>query len=275
MHNASWHLAAMPKRARGTQGRLPIADRPQQILVNVRQNQVRIGGECYTVESRHGAAEPSAAPLPGVFMFVRSAISRAARRCTRTLCWAAHMIALVYAHPYPDRSRANRSLLAAVRDLPGIDTRALYDMYPDFAIDVEAEQEALVRAEVVVWQHPLYWYSVPALLKHWFDKVLANGFAYGDGGTALRGKRCLWVTTAGGDDDAYSTRGMHAYPFAAFVPPIEQTARFCGMDWEEPFVVKSSHRASAHELRTLGERYLRRLAALSTQLRGEGRDAGA
>ena len=43
----------------------------------------------------------------------------------------------------------------------------------------------------IVLQHPLYWYSVPGLLKHWFDKVLARGFAYGAGGRELVGKR--WV----------------------------------------------------------------------------------
>ena len=57
------------------------------------------------------------------------------------------------------------------------------------------------RRALVVWMHPVYWYSVPALLKHWFDKVLALGWAYGEGGTALRGKHCLWVPTTGGDED--------------------------------------------------------------------------
>ncbi|HEX4353552.1 MAG TPA: NAD(P)H-dependent oxidoreductase, partial [Polyangiales bacterium] len=71
------------------------------------------------------------------------------------------MIDLVYAHPYPHRSRANHLMLAAVRDLPGLEIRSLYDLYPDFSIDVDAEQEALLRARIVVWQHPTYWYSVP------------------------------------------------------------------------------------------------------------------
>src|SRR5688572_32930914 len=107
------------------------------------------------------------------------------------------MILLVHAHPYPGRSRAGSVLLEAVRDLPGLELHMLYDRYPDFAIDVEAEQEALGRARVVVWQHPLYWYSVPPLLKLWFDKVLTLGWAYGPGGTALHGKTVQWVVTTG------------------------------------------------------------------------------
>lgn len=87
------------------------------------------------------------------------------------------MICILYAHPYPDRSRANRALLNAVRDLPGLEIRALYNLHPDFGIDAEAEQAALARARIIVWQHPVYWYSMPGLLKHYFDKVLVRGFA--------------------------------------------------------------------------------------------------
>jgi glutathione-regulated potassium-efflux system ancillary protein KefF len=59
---------------------------------------------------------------------------------------------------------------------------SLYDLYPDFDIDVDAEQAALKHADLVVWMHPIYWYSVPAMLKHWFDVVLLRGWAYGEGG---------------------------------------------------------------------------------------------
>ena len=72
------------------------------------------------------------------------------------------------------------------------------------AFDVPAEQSALRAAERVVWQCPLYWYSVPALLSLWFEKVLAHGWAYGSGGDALKGKRALWVTTTGAPEAAVS-----------------------------------------------------------------------
>ncbi|MBI4952282.1 MAG: NAD(P)H-dependent oxidoreductase [Myxococcales bacterium] len=173
-------------------------------------------------------------------------------------------MALVYAHPYPDRSRANRALLEAVRDLPGLDVRPLFDLYPDYDLDVAAEQRALVAAHTVVWQHPLHWYSVPGLLKLWFDQVLARGFAYG-GGRALAGKRCLWVVTTGGELDAYGPSGMHGHPFAEFEPPIRQTARFCGMEWLEPIVVHGAHHVSDTELARTGERYRARLAALEAE----------
>ncbi len=60
---------------------------------------------------------------------------------------------------------------------------------PDFNIDINAEQRALERADLVVLQHPMQWYSFPPLLKLWIDKVLEHGWAYGHDGNALVGKR--------------------------------------------------------------------------------------
>jgi glutathione-regulated potassium-efflux system ancillary protein KefF len=169
---------------------------------------------------------------------------------------------LVYAHPYPGRSLANRTLLERARSLDGVTVRSLYEEYPDFDIDVDREQAALSAAELVIWQHPMYWYSVPGLLKHWFDKVLARGWAYGRDGTALRGKRCLWAATTGGDEHAFSAEGMHERSFESFSPVIEQTARFCGMRWLEPHLVHGAHRRSAEELSRIADGYRARIARL-------------
>ncbi len=147
------------------------------------------------------------------------------------------MICVIHAHPYPGRSRINRALADALSTLADLELRSLYTLYPDFDVDVAAEQKALASAALVVWMHPLYWYSVPGLLKHWFDKVLEFGWAYGDGDGALRGKSCLWVPTAGGGPATFAPGGLHAHPFSSYAAPIEQTARFCGMRWEAPHVV--------------------------------------
>lgn len=143
-----------------------------------------------------------------------------------------------------------------------MEVRSLYVAYPDFAIDVAREQQALGAAEVIVWQQPLYWYGPPSLLKLWFEKVLARGFAYGEGGRALAGKRCLWAVTTGGDELAYTEEGIHERPFEEFVPPVEQTARFCGMEWEDPFVVHGSHKVSPATLDAHARRYRARLESL-------------
>ncbi len=185
------------------------------------------------------------------------------------------MICLLYAHPYPDRSRANRALLDAVKDLPGLDLRPLYDMYPDFAVDVEAEQHALTRARIVVLQHPFYWYGVPGLLKHYFDKVLQLGWAYGTPNKALQDKTCLWVTTTGAPTSGYASAGMHRRPFDEFVPAIEQTALFCGMRWAEPLTVFGVQRIEEGELEDYCARYRERLQDLSARAAVEARGLSA
>jgi glutathione-regulated potassium-efflux system ancillary protein KefF len=118
----------------------------------------------------------------------------------------------------------------------------------------------------------MYWYSVPGLLKHWFDKVLVRGWAYGDGGTALRGKRCLWVVTTGGDQHAFSEHGMHGRPFEAYMPVVEQTAVFCGMHWEEPIVLAGAHRLPDIALDEAAAHYRIRLSELLASARS-ARDA--
>lgn len=151
------------------------------------------------------------------------------------------LIVAILAHPYPTRSRACARLVSAIRDLPGLEVRDLYGLYPDFDIDVAAEQAALAPARLVAWIHPVYWYAPPALMKHWFDQVLVKGWAYGEGGAALAGKRCLWVATTGGDEAAYAPGGRHRHPFGAFAPAVERTAAYCGMEWLQPHVVHGAH----------------------------------
>jgi glutathione-regulated potassium-efflux system ancillary protein KefF len=171
------------------------------------------------------------------------------------------MIVVIHAHPYPSRSRACAALAEAIRGVPDLEMRSLYDLYPDFDIDVAAEQAALDRAGLVVWLHPLYWYTVPGLMKQWFDAVLVTGWAHGKGGTRLQGKDCLWAATTGGDEESYSPIGRHGHSFEAFVPVVEQTARYCGMNWLPPFIVHGAHIVPEGTLREAGARLREQLEA--------------
>ena len=178
------------------------------------------------------------------------------------------MILVVLAHPYPGRSRACAALVEAIRDLPDLEVRSLYDLYPDFDVDRAAEQAALARAGLVVWLHPIFWYTAPALMKHWFEEVLVRGFAYGPDGSTLKGKDVLWTATTGGDDVAYGAEGRHKRAFEDFVPVVEQTARYCGMNWLPPFVVKGAHEVDAESLAASGRELRARLESWRAQKKG-------
>jgi glutathione-regulated potassium-efflux system ancillary protein KefF len=168
------------------------------------------------------------------------------------------MIVIIYGHPYPRHSRTNKALLGAVHDLPDVRVRMLYELYPDFSIDVASEQEALAAADLIVWQHPMQWYGVPALMKLWIDKVLAHGWAYGHHGTALRGKHCLWTVTTGGDVASFPPNG--AAGFDALAAPLRNTVTYCGMQWAEPFPVHGARNIDDARLSDTASRYREHLA---------------
>jgi glutathione-regulated potassium-efflux system ancillary protein KefF len=177
------------------------------------------------------------------------------------------MLTLIYAHPYPLHSRVNRVLREAVQDLPGVRTRDLYALYPDFHIDVAAEQAALADSRTVVLQHPMRWYHTPALLSLWFEKVLAYGWAYGHDEqgqrvSALQGKRLLWAVTAGGAQATYSPEGYNRHTVPEIGAPIRQTALYCGMEWLEPHVVYGTSRLDAVTLAQAAQSYRERLIQL-------------
>jgi glutathione-regulated potassium-efflux system ancillary protein KefF len=71
------------------------------------------------------------------------------------------MILIIYAHPYPQHSHANKRMLEQAGTLDGVEIRSLSTL-PDFNIDIAAEQAALARADLVIWQHPMQWYSAAA-----------------------------------------------------------------------------------------------------------------
>lgn len=157
-------------------------------------------------------------------------------------------ILVIYAHPAPRRSRVNKPLADALASLPGVAIHDLYRRYPDFDIDARTEQAAVEAAELIVFQFPVQWYMTPSLLKEWLDVVLEMGWAYGPGGTALRGKSVLAVASTGGTFDSYGPEGNHGHPIEAFLLPLEQTARLCGMDWLPPLVLHDADNTDAQAL---------------------------
>ena len=175
-------------------------------------------------------------------------------------------VLVIVAHPEIEQSRANRRLLKAARRLQEkaaerVQVRDLYALYPDYLIDVGVEQAALAAAKLVVWQQPIHWYGMPPLLKLWVDDVLAFGWAYGPGGTALRGKDLWLVASTGGPEDSYRPDSYNRYFFDAFMPPYEQTAALCGMRFLPPLLLHGAHRSDEAEVAAHVQVYADRLAS--------------
>lgn len=145
-------------------------------------------------------------------------------------------VLVIYAHPDPDNSIANQMLLKATQGLPNVTVHDLYACYPDFFIDVASEHRLLLEHDVIVFQHPMFMYSCPALMKEWMDTVLGKGFAFGKG-RALKDKYWRSVITTGGSKEAFSAQGYNQYPLEQILQPFELTAKLCQMHWVEPLVL--------------------------------------
>jgi len=150
-------------------------------------------------------------------------------------------IYVIAAHPNWRESRVNRPLMETARELPRVQIQDLYSSYPDYVIDVAQEQDALVKANLVVLLHPIQWYSMPALQKLWLDEVLSYGWAYGEGGTMLKGKDLWLVATTGSPEASYHPQAYNRYFFDAFLPPYEQSATLCGMRFLPPLILYGAH----------------------------------
>lgn len=172
-------------------------------------------------------------------------------------------VLVLFAHPRLEKSRTNRALLRYVPQRPDLTLRDLYELYPDFNVRVPDEQAQLLAHDIIVWQHPLYWYSAPPLVKQWIDLVLTFGWAYGPGGTALRGKVLFHAITSGGAEAAYQADGFHGFTLGEFLRPLQRTATLCGMTWLPPFAVQGSHRLTDAALDEAGARYGRLLDGLA------------
>jgi glutathione-regulated potassium-efflux system ancillary protein KefG len=164
-------------------------------------------------------------------------------------------ILILFAHPRFEKSINNRMLVNNIPVSPDITFHDLYELYPDFNIDTEREKRLLTEHDVVIWQHPFYWYSSPPLMKQWIDMVLEFGWAYGPGGKNLQGKIVFNTITSGGQRSAYSSDGYNRFTIRELLAPFEQTARLCKMTYLPPFALHGTHRVTREEVLQTSDHY--------------------
>jgi glutathione-regulated potassium-efflux system ancillary protein KefG len=169
-------------------------------------------------------------------------------------------ILILFAHPRLSTSVVQRAMLRAIDGLENVTFHDLYAAYPDFIIDVKREQELLLAHDIIVFQHPFYWYSSPAIIKEWLDLVLENGWAYGTGGAKLHRKIMMNAISTGGSSDAYRDNGRNRFEIAHLLVPFDQSAHLCGMAYLEPFVIHTGRQMGEAELSGEAEKYRELLA---------------
>ena len=124
-------------------------------------------------------------------------------------------------------------LVYALEQRHGCETRTL-------SSDIQKELDKLLEADLVIFNFPLYWFSVPAILKGWFDRVLVSGVCYGgkrfyDKG-GLKGKKAMLTFTLGGRSHMLTGKGIHGDILDMLRPVLQGTLAYTGMTVLPPFV---------------------------------------
>jgi glutathione-regulated potassium-efflux system ancillary protein KefG len=164
-------------------------------------------------------------------------------------------ILILFFHPRFEDSKVNVKLVEGVKQLSGVTFRDMYEIYPDFNINIIEEQKILLEHDIIIWHHPFYWYNCPPLMKQWLDLVLEYGWAYGSNGKMLAGKWAMNVISSGGNFNVYHKEGRNRFTHREFLNSFDQTAHLCLMEYLPPFIVPGANKLSSAEIEDYMIRY--------------------
>ena len=168
----------------------------------------------------------------------------------------------------PVSDRRNFVTIANPDELRQQAEEALASANDGFVPDLQVEMDKLAWCDVLVFQFPIWWLGLPAILKGWVDRVFAIGRAYGGGrwfeGGFFAGKRAMCAVSVGGLENVYSADGVYA-PIEDVLYSVHRGIfAFTGFSVIEPFVVYGPGRINAVERAVYLEDYVERLLTLDT-----------
>lgn len=133
-----------------------------------------------------------------------------------------------------------------------------------FSDELQAEMDALVNADFLLLNFPLWWTSMPAIMKGWFDRVMAFGFAYHPKDKryetgAFRNLKAMCCVTTGGRKDAYAAGGEHGDLTMLLEHIHHGLLYFMGMNVLPPFYAWRAHLSDEETLKSYIEEYKKHL----------------
>ena len=127
-------------------------------------------------------------------------------------------ILLISGHTNLAASVANKTIIETVQKLlPEVEVVKLDELYPDFKINVPVEQQRLVKADIIVLEFPIFWYSAPSILERWMEETFQHGFSHG--------------STTGAPAEMYSHNGPMGYTIDELLPCFKATCKLCQMEF--------------------------------------------
>lgn len=141
-------------------------------------------------------------------------------------------VLIISGHTDLATSVANKTIIETLEArLPQAEIVKLDELYPNFKINVEAEQLRLLRADIIVLQFPVFWYSAPSILERWMEETFQHGFSHGSTGNKLKGKKLVLSFTTGAPESMYRHKGPMGYTIDEFLPCYKAACRLCQMEF--------------------------------------------
>ena len=188
-----------------------------------------------------------------LFAVLLSATTLSAQKMEKTKVTG--KVVILLAHPNFKESQANKALIDAVKDMPGV---VILDLYAE-PFDAEAHKKILSEAKAVVFQFPFYWASAPSQLKKWLDEIFTP-LAQTE---VVKDKPLMVVTTTGSEYEAYRSGGRNHFTMDELLRPYQLVANHSGMAWQTPHVVYGAATpAAAENLKEGTKIYRQRIEAL-------------
>jgi NAD(P)H dehydrogenase (quinone) len=193
------------------------------------------------------------------------------REATESFAAAGHEVVVsdLYAMNFdPVSDRRNFITVKNPARLKQQDEESHASAHDGYVTEIQAEMNKLDWCDALIFQFPLWWLGLPAILKGWVDRVFAVGRAYGGGRYfdkgIFAGKRAMCSITVGGSIAAYSEIGMYG-PIDSILYPIHHGIfSFVGFTVIEPFIVYEPSRLSHKERVACLARYRNRILNLET-----------
>lgn len=145
-------------------------------------------------------------------------------------------------HPDFKTSKVNQKMYDTINGMKDVTVRNMYELYPNFKIDVKKEQKYMEDADRIILQFPIRWYSSPALLKQWEDDIFEAGWAY------MGGDDKEFTVAVSFGADGYEHGGYSHYTPHEILRPFQATAYRIGMKFMKPFVLTNVMRMKEEEL---------------------------
>lgn len=169
-------------------------------------------------------------------------------------------ILVIATHPNIRESKVNKVWIETLKKESNVTVRFLDEIYENNKkIDIEKEKLFLKKSERVVFQFPFYWYSMPALMREYFDRVLEFGWAYGPGGDALKGKEFLVAISVGAPEYSYKGGSYNNFTITELLRPLEATANAIQMVYLPYFALFDIPRLSDKDIQESAKRYIQHI----------------